>query len=236
MRTLLSSLIAILTAAIVVGLSIFVVQNSQSEQFSYLGGSLHADKGVIVAGAAVLGFLLAFLLLIPGRLASAWRGWSVGRQAQALEQRLSALREEYAGLQGSHRLLLKEHDRVMGQMLTPAAAAAAAERERAPLALRSEPSGNVASPTKPVAVAEAPRPTGPLYPPPPAPPPWRRVRGGAPAPGTKPGPTLVERLRARFAALTAKVQDQVRKLRRPKQKPSKPPTQQEPPQQAFPQA
>jgi hypothetical protein len=69
-----------------------------------------------------LGFFLAFLVLIPGRLASAWRGWWLGRQGQALEDRLRALREQYAELQGSHRRLLEEHQQVMQQVLTPVAA------------------------------------------------------------------------------------------------------------------
>ena len=226
MRTLLSSLIAILTAVSIVALSIFIAQNNQSDQFSFLGGTLQVDKGWTVASAALLGFLLAFLLLIPGRLASAWRGWTASRQAQALERRLVELREEYARLQGSHRLLLAEYDRVMDQMLVPAAAAG---REQAPSPLGGERDGKQASPGRPVATAAAPRPTGPLYPPPPAIPPWRRVGGGdPPAPRARPGLTLVERLRARLNVLKAKAQEQWKKLRHPKQKP---PTQQEPKQQ-----
>src|SRR5262249_24906423 len=159
--------------------------------------TLQAGKGWIVAGAALLGFLLAFLLLIPGRLASAWRSWTAGRQAQALEERLLELRQAYARLQGSHRLLLDEHDRMMDQMLAPGTAAAG--RERAPSSLGDERDDYAATPTKPAAIVAAPRPTGPLYPPPPAVPPWQRVASGSPpaprAQPTQPGPTLVERLR-----------------------------------------
>ena len=128
MRTLISFLIGMVaaTAAAVVGLGISVAQQGQSAQFAFLGVSLQADQRWIVAGAAALGFLLALLLatllLIPDRLASARRAGMLSRQAQALEEQLRALREQYAQLQGGYRNLLQEHQRVMGQVLLPAAA------------------------------------------------------------------------------------------------------------------
>jgi uncharacterized membrane protein len=122
MRTFVSLVIGIILAAVVVGLGVLVAQNGQGEQFTFLDTSLQGDKGWLAAGAVALGFVLAFLVLIPGRLASAWRGWWLGRQTQALEDRLRVLREQYAELQGSHRRLLEEHQRVMEQVLTPVAA------------------------------------------------------------------------------------------------------------------
>jgi hypothetical protein len=122
MRTLISFLIGIVVAAVVVGLGVLVAQNGQGEQFTVLGTSFQGDKGWLAVGAVALGFVLAFLVLIPGRLASAWRGWWLGRHGQVLEDRLRALREQHAELQGSHRRLLEEHQRVMQQVLTPVAA------------------------------------------------------------------------------------------------------------------
>jgi hypothetical protein len=122
MRTLISFLIGIITAAVVVGLRILVAENGQGEQFTFLGTSFQGDKGWLMAGAVALGFLLAVLLLIPGRLASAWRRWTLGRQALVLEDRLRVLREQHAELQGSHRRLLEEHQRVMQQVFSPVVA------------------------------------------------------------------------------------------------------------------
>jgi len=127
MRSFISFLIGLVaaTAAAVVGLGISVAQQDQNAQFAFLGVSLQADQHWIVAGAAALGFLLALLLatllLIPDRLASARRTGALSRQAQALEEQLRALREQYAQLQGGYRNLLEEHQRVMGQVLPPPA-------------------------------------------------------------------------------------------------------------------
>jgi hypothetical protein len=122
MRTLISFLIGIIMAAVAVGLRVLVAENGQSEHFTFLGTTFQANKGLLTASAVALGFLLAVLVLIPGRLASAWQRWTLGKQAQALEDRLRALREQHAELQGSHRRLLEEHQQVMQQVLTPVVA------------------------------------------------------------------------------------------------------------------
>ncbi len=71
MRTVIAFVVGIATAAVVVGLGVLVVQNTQSEQLTFLGTTLFVDKGGVVAGGVALGFVLAVLLLLPGRLAGA---------------------------------------------------------------------------------------------------------------------------------------------------------------------
>lgn len=122
MRILISFLIGIVMAAVAVGLGVLVAENGQSEHFTFLGTTFQGNKGWLTVGAVALGFLLAVLMLIPGRLSSAWHRWTLGRQALAREDRLRALREQHAELQGSHRRLLEEHQRVMQQVLAPVAA------------------------------------------------------------------------------------------------------------------
>jgi hypothetical protein len=121
MRILMSFLVGISMAAVAVGLGVVVTENSQSEHFMFLGTTFQGDKGWILAGAVVSGFLLAILLLIPGRLAAARHRWMQKRQARAQEDGMRALREQHAELQGSHRSLLEEHQRVMQQVLAPLA-------------------------------------------------------------------------------------------------------------------
>ena len=134
MRTFISFLVGLLTAAVVVGLGVLVSQNGQDEQLSALGMSFQAEKGWIVAGAAALGFLLAVLVLIPGRLATSWQSWARRQQAQELANRLQALREQYAELQGRHRHLVAEHQYVLAHMLNPAAAGREQSSSAAPAA------------------------------------------------------------------------------------------------------
>jgi len=117
MRTVIAFVVGIATAAVVVGLGVLVVQNTQSEQLTFLGSTLIVDKGGVVAGGVALGFVLAVLLLLPGRLASAWHRAQVRRQTQTLEQRLVALREEHARLHGGHQRLVEEHGLVLDRVL-----------------------------------------------------------------------------------------------------------------------
>jgi hypothetical protein len=160
MRTLMSFLIGLLTMAAVVVMGAVVVQNGQNAQLSFHGTSFEVAQGWLVGGAAALGFVLAFLLLIPGRLASTFHSRGLGRKGQNLEQRMQGLRDEYAQLQGSHQRLLEEHRHVLDQVLAPVAAAQGADPTRAP-----SPAASPAALTTPATNAEALQPTGPIHPP-----------------------------------------------------------------------
>src|SRR5258706_8356798 len=71
MRTVIAFVVGIATAAVVVGLGVLVVQNTQSDQLTFLGTTFFVDKGGVVAGGVALGFGLAVRGLLPGRLAGA---------------------------------------------------------------------------------------------------------------------------------------------------------------------
>ncbi|MBF6589540.1 MAG: DUF1049 domain-containing protein [Ktedonobacterales bacterium] len=158
MRALISFLIGILTAAAIAAFGLLVMQNAQSAHLNFLGTSLDGASGWMVAGAAVVGFLLAFLLLIPGRLASAIRGWSLSRQSETLERKLATLREQYAQLQGSHERLLAEHQRVVSQVPPPSGTPNDQPPNGQPLN-GQPPMPAVLAPSRPL------RRTGPIYPP-----------------------------------------------------------------------
>lgn len=132
MRTVIAFFVGIATAAVVAGLGVLVVQDTQSEQFTFLGVTLSGDKGAVVAGAVVLGFVLAVLMLLPGRLASAWHRAQIQRQTRALEERLRALREEHAQLNGGHQRLVQEYGLVLSRVLPSAPPAPSAPTAAAP--------------------------------------------------------------------------------------------------------
>jgi uncharacterized membrane protein YciS (DUF1049 family) len=185
MRTLISFLIGLLTMAAIVALGFVVAQNDQNVHVTLQGTSIEFAQGWMVAGAAALGFLLAYLLLIPGRLASALRTASLSRQGQRLEQRLQGLREEHAQLQGSHQRLLEEHHHVLSQVLAPVGA------EREPVAPSTL--------AMPAATAEAFERTGPLRP--------RRqaMDPDAEDQPTRQPPPLLDRVRQRLAGWGARL-------------------------------
>jgi hypothetical protein len=116
MRAIISFLVGILSMGVVLGFGVLVAQNGQTAHVDFLGLGLDADAGWLWAAAAVIGFALAVLLLIPGRLAGAWRGRSLNRQAGALETQLAALQRQYAQLHGDHERLLAEHQQLLEQV------------------------------------------------------------------------------------------------------------------------
>jgi uncharacterized integral membrane protein len=189
MRTPLSFLIGLLTVATAVALGILAVQNGQDASFSFLGNTFQAPQGWAVAGAAGLGFLLAYLLLIPGRLASSWRTWWLGRQTHTLETKLLTLQEEHARLQGSHQRLLEEHRHVLDQVLTQA------------------PSAPVPTPEAVLAEASA-RPSWDA----PGLPPAHLLRIEQER-TVQPPTTVLDRVRDRYQSIWASIQGKVRRLR-----------------------
>ena len=122
MRIVLTFLVGLIMTATIVALGVVVAQNGQSEQLTFQGVALQGAAGWVVAGSAALGFLLACLLLVPGRVATGWHRGAMSRQAQAQDRQLRALREEYARLEGSHQRLLAEHQGVLAYVLAPGAA------------------------------------------------------------------------------------------------------------------
>lgn len=117
MRAFGTFLAAMVALVILLAMALIVLQNGQTVRLTVLNTTLSGPAGLGVAIAAGLGFLAAFLLLFPGRLASAWRRSALSRRSRALEANLGALREEHAQLRGSHALLLEEHQLVMSHML-----------------------------------------------------------------------------------------------------------------------
>jgi hypothetical protein len=117
MRIVIAFFVGIVTAAVVAGLGVLVIQDRQSEQVTFLGLTLWGDKGVVVAGAVAVGFVLAVLLLLPGRIASAWHRARIRQQTRTLEGRLRALREAHAQLHGGHQRLVEEYGLVLDRVL-----------------------------------------------------------------------------------------------------------------------
>lgn len=110
MRAFLSFLIGLFTAAVFVAGIILIAQNDHVEAITFMGQRFTGYVGWDLAAAAGLGVIVAFLLLVPGRLASSWRSVGLTRQAHELETKLASLREEYARLQGEYSVLHVEHE------------------------------------------------------------------------------------------------------------------------------
>ena len=135
----------ILVVAVVV-LVIFAVQNTQVVQANFAGRGFSAGLWWLVLGAAILGFLLAAILVTPGWISAGWRGRMLRRTTQVREQEIQSLRSEQDRIRAEHERLLAEHRQVVAerdrlragapQPVGPAAAtpASAASAEQAPRA------------------------------------------------------------------------------------------------------
>jgi hypothetical protein len=190
-RTLRVLFVVILITGAIVSLGFVVARNPQNAQVDVLGNSLQTGMGVIVAIAAGIGFVVAFLLLIPGRLASAWRSWSLSRQGQDMEAKLQSLRKEHAHLQGRHQHLMEEHSQMLRQMTGAQAGPAPATVTPAPERLAAQPL----------------QPTGPLYPS------GYRPQPAAARAASTSSPSPLERLQHRFAAMKAAFQARIARMR-----------------------
>ena len=79
MRRLISFLIGLIVLVAVIVLVVFSLENVRNVQVTFLGNVITASLWWFVVGAAILGFLVALLLLTPGRVVAGWRGWTSGR-------------------------------------------------------------------------------------------------------------------------------------------------------------
>jgi hypothetical protein len=105
MRTVLTFLAGVLSAAIVTAISLLATEHTRLQQVSVLGTTLHSSAAWGLAAATALGFLLALFLLLPGR---------VERESQ-----LHLFQASYVRLLASYRQLLAEHQHLMQTLLVP---------------------------------------------------------------------------------------------------------------------
>jgi uncharacterized integral membrane protein len=116
MRTLVTFVLAILALAVAGALAVLALQNGRTTSLSFLGVSGQASQGGVIGGAALLGFLVAALLLLPGRVAA-------GRRARTLRRRVSDLEGQLSVLDLERRRLEAVRVRALGDGTAAAGAA-----------------------------------------------------------------------------------------------------------------
>jgi uncharacterized integral membrane protein len=140
MRLVRNTFVAICVAVILVVLAIFAVQNIRSTPVRFIGYSFPLDIWWISTGSALLGFLLAILLIGPGRIAAAWRTRRLtreraerDRQLVTLQQEHETLRAQHAHLQAEREGLQVERDQLRARLDTRAATPRAFDDATEPL-------------------------------------------------------------------------------------------------------
>ena len=110
MRGVRNIVFTILEIIIVLLLAIFAVENIRTERYNFIGNTFPGNVWWTVAGSALLGFLLAALMLGPGWVAAGWRSRRLNQQSAQTGQELAALRAEHARLQAEHDQTVSERD------------------------------------------------------------------------------------------------------------------------------
>ncbi|HLZ21031.1 MAG TPA: LapA family protein [Ktedonobacterales bacterium] len=105
MRAFRNRVSVLLACAVVVVLAIFAIGNLTPVRVQFVGQFFPANLWWIVAGSALLGALVSFFLLAPGRVAAGWRNRILGRAGARREQDVRTMQEQHQQLQAEHSVL-----------------------------------------------------------------------------------------------------------------------------------
>ena len=136
MRALRILVIGALSAAIIVILAIFAVDNLQRVPAHFLGNNFSLNLWWVAIGSALLSFMLAVLLLVPGRVVASWRARSLSRQYGWIEEELKALRAEHERVQAEYGAQQDEHSMLRARYTRLQAESAQLRTERDQLRAR----------------------------------------------------------------------------------------------------
>ena len=136
MRAIGCFLLGVVAAVLVVAFGLFAMENGQVTQFSFLGNTMRMSLWLLVGIPAVIGFLMALLLVTPARAAVDRQGSMLRGQYRSLERELAnqqqqneQLHTENSRLQEQHQQLVAERDDLHSRMAAAQQAIAVPARE-----------------------------------------------------------------------------------------------------------
>ncbi len=94
-------------------LLLFVALNHYTVSLDVFGPEYSVSVALVMGGAVAFGFVIALLLVLPGRIASAINSRRLEREVHYLEQDLIQLQELRARLLARHDYLVEGHERVL---------------------------------------------------------------------------------------------------------------------------
>ncbi len=125
MRAIGGFILGIVAAVLVVAFGLFALENSQMTQFTFLGNTMHVNLWLLVGIPAVIGFLLALLMVTPARAAGDRHGWALRGQYRSLERDLAdqrrqneELRTENSRWQTRYQQVVAERDNLSTRLET----------------------------------------------------------------------------------------------------------------------
>lgn len=137
MRAFRNRVSVLLASVVVIVLATFAIGNVTPVRVQFAGQFFPANLWWIVVGSALLGALVSFFLLAPGRVAAGWRNRTLGRAGARREQDVRTMQEQHQQLQAEHSVLQAqqgqlqanyrqvqgEHDAMQAQLVAASATA-----------------------------------------------------------------------------------------------------------------
>lgn len=108
-------ILGVVAAVLVVAFGLFALENGQAISFSFLGNTMRMSLWLVVGIPAVIGFLLALLLVTPARAAGDRHGSALREQHRSLERDLAGERQRNEQLRVENRRLQTRHDQTLAE-------------------------------------------------------------------------------------------------------------------------
>lgn len=105
----------LLASVVVIVLAIFAIGNVTPVRVQFAGQFFPANLWWIVAGSAVLGALVSFFLLAPGRVAAGSRNRALGRAGARREQDVQTMQQQQQQLQAEHGVLQAQQGQLQAE-------------------------------------------------------------------------------------------------------------------------
>ncbi|HEU5437771.1 MAG TPA: LapA family protein [Ktedonobacterales bacterium] len=129
----------------------FLALNHPKVQIDLLDAQYSVSLPWIMGVAAVFGFLIALLMLLPGRIAAMVNTWALERELREVEQQYEELQMLRARLLADHEALVERHERMLirFQHLVSDHREVVADQERTRRQIAAPNTPNVASAVQP---------------------------------------------------------------------------------------
>lgn len=115
MRAFRNRVSVLLASVVVIVLAIFAIGNITPVRVQFAGQFFPANLWWIVAGSALLGALVSFFLLAPGRVAAGWRNRTLGRAGARREQDVQTMQQQQQQLQAQHGVLQAQQGQLQAE-------------------------------------------------------------------------------------------------------------------------
>ena len=104
----------IMTFLLILGVTVFALQNSGVQQFTFMTWAFETSWVAIIFASCLVGIFVGMLLTLPGLVGKHFRVKKLAKAARLLEKRTKELEEELAKRDGEMQTRLAKRDDALG--------------------------------------------------------------------------------------------------------------------------